>query len=70
MKIPVATLYRAIDRLQEGGLVAPDREEIVDGRARRYYRITDKGTEAVAEEARRLQAAAELVTLRPGVALA
>ncbi|TKK81029.1 PadR family transcriptional regulator [Herbidospora galbida] len=70
VKIPVATLYRAVDRLQEAGLVVPDREEIVDGRARRYYRITDQGTEALAEEARRLSAAADLVIRRPGMGFA
>ena len=37
------TLYGALDRLVEQGLVAADREEVVDGRLRRYYRLTDDG---------------------------
>ncbi|HUR07022.1 MAG TPA: PadR family transcriptional regulator [Nonomuraea sp.] len=62
MKLAVGTLYGALDRLTEAGLVAVDREEIVDGRARRYYRITEEGTAAVRAEAVRLQSAAAVVT--------
>ena len=32
-----------------------DREEIVDGRLRRYYRLTLKGSELLAAEATRLK---------------
>ncbi|GAA2371874.1 PadR family transcriptional regulator [Nonomuraea africana] len=62
VKLAVGTLYGALDRLTEAGLVAVDREEIVDGRARRYYRITDDGVTAVRAEAVRLQRAAAVVT--------
>ena len=48
------TLYGALDRLGEQGLVAPDREEIVDGRLRRYYRLTDEGAAVLEAEAERL----------------
>jgi DNA-binding PadR family transcriptional regulator len=48
------TLYGALDRLSEQGLVAPDREEIVDGRLRRYYRLTDEGAGLLRDEAQRL----------------
>src|SRR5690348_10177634 len=48
------TLYGALDRLSEQGLVAAEREEIVDGRLRRYYRITDDGAGLLHAEARRL----------------
>ena len=37
------TLYGALDRLTEQGLIAVEREEAVDGRLRRYYRLTDEG---------------------------
>src|SRR3982750_3649633 len=40
------TLYGALDRLAEQGLVELDREEAVDGRLRRYYRLTDSGAAA------------------------
>lgn len=42
-------------------LVAVDHEETVDGRLRRYYRLTDSGREAVLREADRLAAAARVV---------
>jgi hypothetical protein len=44
-----------------------DREEIVEGRLRRYYRLTPEGTRRLAAEAARLQAnaAAALARLKP-----
>ena len=65
------TLYAALDRLTADGLIEPDREEIVDSRLRRYYRITRDGAERLAEEADRLHANAHaaLTRLRPGVAI-
>jgi DNA-binding PadR family transcriptional regulator len=57
------TLYAALDRLTEDGLIVADREEVVDGRLRRYYRLTDRGAGVLDEEVQRLrrnaQAAAE-----------
>ncbi|WP_433214424.1 PadR family transcriptional regulator [Dactylosporangium sp. CS-047395] len=49
------TLYGALDRLVEQGLIAVDREEAVEGRLRRYYRLTDPGAAALAKEVQRLQ---------------
>ena len=40
------TLYTALDRLRADGLIGVDREEIVDNRLRRYYRLTPAGAEA------------------------
>jgi DNA-binding PadR family transcriptional regulator len=48
------TLYGALERLAEQGQVAADREEIVDGRLRRYYRLTDEGAATLDVEAGRL----------------
>ena len=48
------TLYGALDRLTEHGHVVADREEVVDGRLRRYYRLTDEGAAILEAEARRL----------------
>lgn len=66
------TLYGALDRLAEQGLVAVDREEAVDGRLRRYYRLTDEGAGALAAEVARLQrntsAAEARLRRRPGLA--
>jgi DNA-binding PadR family transcriptional regulator len=49
------TLYGALDRLAEEGLLESDREEVVDGRMRRYYRLTDAGAALLEREAARLQ---------------
>ncbi|MFC7646446.1 PadR family transcriptional regulator [Streptosporangium lutulentum] len=70
VRIAVATMYRTLDRLEEERLVAADHEQVVDGRVRRYYRITDEGTEAVRAEAARLQQAVNLVIGRIAVASA
>ncbi len=49
------TLYTALDRLTTDGLIALDREEILDSRMRRYYRLTDAGAAALAADAQRLR---------------
>ena len=49
------TLYGALDRLADEGLLESDREEVVDGRMRRYYRLTDAGAALLEQEAARLQ---------------
>jgi DNA-binding PadR family transcriptional regulator len=49
------TLYTALDRLCAEGLVELDREELVDGRARRYYRLTEAGLTALRAETARLR---------------
>jgi DNA-binding PadR family transcriptional regulator len=60
----VGTLYGILERLNERGVITVDREETVNGRNRRYFRITPEGQELVEAEARRMQEAAALV-LRP-----
>ena len=45
------TLYGTLDRLSEQGLIEPAGTEVVEGRLRRYYRITDSGFAAVRDEA-------------------
>ncbi len=49
------TLYGALDRLAAEGLLEADREEMVDGRLRRYYRLTDAGAATLEKEVLRLQ---------------
>jgi DNA-binding PadR family transcriptional regulator len=60
------TLYGALERLDADGLIAIDREEVVDGRLRRYYRLSDEGSARLAEEARRLQESAATALQRLG----
>jgi DNA-binding PadR family transcriptional regulator len=49
------TLYAALDRLAGEGLVRQSGEEVVDGRLRRYYDLTDAGAEVLAAQATRLR---------------
>jgi DNA-binding PadR family transcriptional regulator len=56
VKLRAGTLYTALDRLRADGLVDVDREEVVDNRLRRYYRLTSDGTARLAAEAARLHA--------------
>jgi DNA-binding PadR family transcriptional regulator len=69
VQLKAGTLYAALDRLSDDGLIEPDREEIVDNRLRRYYRLSSAGAERLAEEADRLRANAHaaLTRLRPGI---
>lgn len=64
------TLYTALDRLRADDLIAVDREEIVDNRLRRYYRLTPTGRARLADEAARLHAnaTAALRRLQPNPA--
>ena len=64
VRLRAGTLYTALDRLRADGLVAVDREEIVDNRLRRYYRLTPAGTELLAAEAARMQANAHAAMAR------
>ncbi|GAA1654651.1 PadR family transcriptional regulator [Actinoplanes couchii] len=58
------TLYGALDRLADAGLVAVVREEVVDGRLRRYYQLTDHGGELLAGETERMRRNVEAATAR------
>lgn len=61
VRLTAGTLYGALDRLETEGLVEKDREEIVNGRCRRYYRLTALGQRSLQEEAARLAASARIV---------
>jgi len=56
VRLRAGTLYTALERLRTEQLIGVDREEVVDSRLRRYYRLTPKGSELLAAEAARLQA--------------
>jgi DNA-binding PadR family transcriptional regulator len=61
VKLSAGTLYGALTRLVNDGLVVVEREEVVAGRLRRYHRLTDEGRAALAHEAKQLQARANIV---------
>ena len=56
MQLKVPTLYAALERMTQEGTVAVDGEEIVDGRSRRYFRLTSDGAERLEREVDRLEA--------------
>lgn len=56
VRLRAGTLYTALDRLRADGLIAVDREEVVENRLRRYYRLTPEGERRLAGEAARLHA--------------
>ncbi|MEU7973293.1 helix-turn-helix transcriptional regulator [Micromonospora sp. NPDC049089] len=58
------TLYGALDRLADEGLVERDREEVVEGRLRRYYRLTEVGRSVLTAETERLRRNVEAATQR------
>ncbi|MFC4534896.1 PadR family transcriptional regulator [Sphaerisporangium dianthi] len=64
VRLRAGTLYAAFDRLQEEGLIVADREEIVDGRVRRYYKLTGDGATRLAAEAERMRRQARAASTR------
>jgi DNA-binding PadR family transcriptional regulator len=56
VRLRAGTLYAALDRLRTDGLIEVDREEVVQSRLRRYYRLTAAGEQSLAAEAERLRA--------------
>ena len=64
VRLHTGTLYSVLDRLREGGLIEVDREEIVQSRLRRYYRITGAGRERLTAETLRLRRNADAAGAR------
>ena len=60
----VATLYRTLDRLSHEGLIEEAESEVVDGRFRRTYRLTESGGSLLAAEAKARAATARVATRR------
>ena len=55
VRLRAGTLYAALNRLATDRLVEFDREEIVDARLRRYYRLTHEGAQRLQEEVDRMR---------------
>lgn len=64
VRLRAGTLYAALERLRTDKLVEVDREEIVESRLRRYYRLTPTGAERLAKEADRLRSNAQVALSR------
>lgn len=64
MALKVGTLYGVLDRLVADDLVALDREEVANGRLRRYFRLSERGRHRLADEAQRLATNARIAGRR------
>ncbi|MFI8184289.1 PadR family transcriptional regulator [Actinacidiphila glaucinigra] len=68
VRLRAGTLYGALDRLLGQGVVRVEREEVVEGRLRRTYALTDAGYTLLAAEADRLRTTAHEAVRRIGLA--
>jgi DNA-binding PadR family transcriptional regulator len=64
VSLKVGTLYAALDRLQAAGLVVAAGDEIVSGRLRRYFELTEPGAASLAAESERQASNARRATAR------
>ena len=64
VRLRAGTLYAALDRLRAEGLIEMDREEVVQSRLRRYYRLTGVGERRLAAESARLREQAAVAERR------
>jgi DNA-binding PadR family transcriptional regulator len=55
LRLRAGTLYAVLNRLTAERLVESDREEVVDGRLRRYYRLTPQGAQRLEAEVDRMR---------------
>jgi PadR family transcriptional regulator, regulatory protein PadR len=62
--LSAGTLYGALERLSDQGLITAVGELRVGGRRRRVYELTEEGRAQLVEEAERLRQAADVVTAR------
>lgn len=64
VRLRAGTLYAVLDRLRADGLIEVDREEVVESRLRRYYRLTGLGARRLAEETARMRSNATAAATR------
>ena len=64
VKLRAGTLYAALDRLRSDGIIDVDREEVVGGRLRRYYKLTQTGIAVLDEEVSRMHANVKVAARR------
>lgn len=67
VRLRPGTLYAVLNRLAVERLVEVDREEIVDGRLRRYYRLTPQGGHRLAAEVDRMRRNTAVAARRLGL---
>ena len=64
VRLRAGTLYAALNRLDTEHMVEVDREEIVDARLRRYYRLTPEGARRLQQEVERMRSTATVAAQR------
>jgi len=64
VRLRAGTLYADLTRLDTDRLVEVDREEIVDARLRRYYRLTPEGARRLQREVERMRSTATVAAQR------
>ncbi|MEV7762876.1 PadR family transcriptional regulator [Curtobacterium flaccumfaciens] len=62
--LPVTTLYKTLERLEQDGLVTGAGDEVVGGRLRRYFALTTQGEQRLALETERLEVRLRAVRAR------
>ena len=55
VRLKPGSLYATLDRLDREGLVSGSGTEVVSGRHRRYYELTDAGTDELSGQVERLE---------------
>lgn len=58
VSLRVTSLYAALERMEREGLIVVDGEEVVNGRTRRYFRISPIGSSRLDAEVTRMESAA------------
>lgn len=64
VRLTAGTLYGALDRLVKQGFLEETGDELVGGRKRRSYALTDDGRTALHDQAARMRRGAEIVEAR------
>lgn len=64
VRLKMATLYLALEKLRARGLIEVDGEEVVGGRTRRYYRLAGPGVEVLSRAAQQRAASARVAAAR------
>lgn len=64
VRLHAGTLYAILERLQTNGLIVMEREEVVQSRLRRYYRLTAAGATRLAAETDRMARSASVAAQR------
>jgi len=70
--LAVGSVYGSLDKLEDRGLIEHERDEVENGRTRRYFRITATGRDVLSVEVARLatevEAAQQALGSGPGLA--